>query len=88
MASASCFPIFPVCKIGDKKFVDGGYYDSLPINFALNMGATSIVAIDLNVDGTHKEFMNLPFVKYIKPSWSLGSFMFFLSIQLFAIIEH
>ncbi len=77
LASASCFPIFPVCKIGDKKFVDGGYYDNLPINFALNMGATSIVAIDLNVDGTHKEFMNLPFVKYIKPSWSLGSFMFF-----------
>lgn len=77
LASCSCFPIFPVCKIGDRRYVDGGYYDNLPINFALNLGADEIVAIDLNVEGTHKEYMNMPYVKYIKPSWHLGSFMFF-----------
>ncbi len=77
VASSSCFPIFPLCKIGNNNYIDGGYYDNLPINFAINMGAIEIVAIDLNYNYTHKEFLNYPFVKYIKPSWHLGSFFLF-----------
>ena len=77
LASASCFPLFPVCKIGDLSLVDGGYYDNLPINFALELGATEIVAVDLNYAITHKEYLNKPFIKYIYPSWNLGSFFLF-----------
>ena len=77
LASASCFPIFPVCKIGKESYVDGGYYDNLPVNFALNLGATDLVVIDLNPNITHKEFLNKPYVRYIHPTRSLGSFMLF-----------
>lgn len=77
LASTSCFPIFPVCKIGKESFVDGGYYDNLPINFALDLGATDITVIDLNPNITHPEFVNKPFTHYIHPSHDLGAFMHF-----------
>jgi NTE family protein len=75
LASASAWPIFPVCKIGDKSFVDGGYYDNLPINYAFRLGSDEVVAIDLNVIPIHPEYMKLSNVKYIKPTRSLGGFM-------------
>ena len=75
LASASAWPIFPICKIGDKSFVDGGYYDNLPINYALKLGADEVVAIDLNVIPIHPEYLNVSNVKYIKPTHSLGGFM-------------
>lgn len=77
LASASCFPIFPVCKINNVSYVDGGYYDNLPINFAINLGALDLVVIDLNPNITHKEFINKPYIKYIHPTRSLGSFILF-----------
>lgn len=77
LASASCWPVFPVCKIGDKTFVDGGYYDNLPINYCLRLGSDEVVAIDLNMEPTHKEYLNKSFVRYIKPTHNLGTFMQF-----------
>lgn len=77
LASASCWPVFPVCKIDGKSYVDGGYYDNLPINYALRLGAQEVVAIDLNMEATHKEYTNTRFVRYIKPTHNLGTFMQF-----------
>ncbi len=77
LASVSCFPIFPLSKVNDVMMIDGGYYDNLPINYALTLGAEEIVAVDLNFDITHKEFLKKPFVKYIHPSWHLGGFLRF-----------
>lgn len=77
LASASAFPILQVCKINGNSYIDGGYYDNLPINFALDLGAEDVVAIDLNPNITHKEFLNKPYIKYIHPSWPLGGFMKF-----------
>lgn len=77
LASASCFPLFPICKFGDLNLIDGGYYDNLPIDLALDMGAESVVAVDLNYAITHKEYMNMPNITYIHPSWSLGGFFYF-----------
>ncbi len=77
LASASCFPIFPVCKIGKENYVDGGYYDNLPINFAIDLGATDLTVIDLSPNITHREFLKKPFIRYIHPRRSLGSFMLF-----------
>lgn len=77
LASASCWPVFPVCKIDGKSYVDGGYYDNLPINYALRLGAQEVVAIDLNMEPTHKEYTNTRFVRYIKPTHNLGTFMQF-----------
>ena len=44
IASATCFPFFKRKKVGDNHFIDGGYYDNLPINLAAKMGADEIIA--------------------------------------------
>ncbi|MCR5786545.1 MAG: patatin-like phospholipase family protein, partial [Acholeplasmatales bacterium] len=77
LSSASCWPVFPISKIGDKSFVDGGYNDNLPINFCLKLGASEVVAIDLNPEPTHPEYLHKSFVKYIRPTHFLGTFMQF-----------
>lgn len=77
LASAACFPAFPMCKIENKYYIDGGYYDNLPIDYAIRQGAEEIIAIDLNFAINHKEYLNRPWITYIKPSWDLGSFLSF-----------
>ncbi len=77
LASSSCFPAFPVCKIDGRSYVDGGYSDNLPINLAFELGADFVLAVDLNVNITHKEHLNNDKIKYIVPSWPLGSFLHF-----------
>jgi NTE family protein len=79
-ASSACYPIFPIYKIGDKRFVDGGYNNNLPIDFALRLGATEIVAVLLHAVPKvpqHKEMMDLPFVTTVRPSRDTGSIMDF-----------
>ena len=78
LASATCFPAFKVKDIDNKKFIDGGYYDNLPINFAIDLGATNIIAVDLNEVGLIKKVKNkdIP-VKLIAPKNDLGSFLIF-----------
>ncbi len=77
LASASCFPVFPICKINGKQYIDGGYNDNLPIDFNLKLGASSVIAIDLKPYVTHKEYLNNPLIDYIYPKWDLGSFLYF-----------
>lgn len=77
LASSSAFPVFPVCEVDGKKYIDGGYYDSLPINFARSLGAEEIVAVDVSLSTTHEDELNSKDVIYIKSAWSLGSFLDF-----------
>lgn len=51
IASATCFPAFKMKKIENEKYIDGGYYDNLPINLAIDMGADQIIAVDLQAIG-------------------------------------
>ena len=79
-ASSACFPVFPVEKIDDKKYVDGFYTDNMPIEMAFNMGATEIVAVDMRLFGLKPKkpyLLNLPNVTYIAPYVSLGSMLDF-----------
>ncbi len=55
IASASCFPAFKVKNIDGNKYIDGGYYDNMPINLAIDMGATHIIAIDLKAIGIKRK---------------------------------
>ena len=71
LASSSAFPVF------GNKYIDGGYYDSLPINFARNLGAEEVVAIDVSLSTTHEEELSSNDVIYIKSAWSLGPFLDF-----------
>ena len=77
IASASCFPAFPIHKIDGQGYIDGGYYDNLPIDLAVKMGAQELVAVDLSPNPTHSKYLNVPYVTSIIPSWDLGSFLLF-----------
>lgn len=77
LASSSAFPVFPVCEVDGNKYIDGGYYDSLPINFARNLGAEEVVVIDVSLSTTHEEELSSNDVIYIKSAWSLGPFLDF-----------
>ena len=52
MASSSCFPFVRKCVIGDSSYIDGGYSDNLPVEMAMERGATTIIAVDLQAMGT------------------------------------
>lgn len=83
LASASCFPAFPLCQIDRSYYMDGGYYDNLPIHLALQFGATEIIAVDLHDQkATHPNYQADPVVHYLMPSWPLGSFLSFRPEQI------
>lgn len=75
--SCACFPVFPVHSFGGQSYIDGGYYNNLPISTAFKLGADEVVAIDLNYEGGHPGYFNHPLVRYIRPTRDLGSFMCF-----------
>lgn len=77
IASASCFPAFPIHYINKQGYIDGGYYDNLPISLALKMKADKIIAIELSREITHDHFNNRPYIKLIRPSYDLGGFLDF-----------
>lgn len=77
LASSAIFPLFPMHKIGDQMYLDGCYYDNLPIDLALRMGAANIIAVDLHTTPEHATYAKRPYVTYIKPSRSLGTMMNF-----------
>lgn len=77
LASAAIFPAFPMRKIGEEMFLDGGYYDNLPINMALRRGADQIIAIDLWNSITHARYVDRPGICYIHPSRPLGGMLMF-----------
>lgn len=77
LASCSLFPIFPVTTINNKQYMDGGYSDNLPIDFAFKLGAIKVIAIDLDEEITHQKYLENPYVDYIYPKWDLGSFLHF-----------
>lgn len=76
IASASCFPAFKIKQIDNNKFIDGGYYDNLPINLAIDMGADEVIAVDLRAVGNTKSVKNksVP-ITMIMPRNDIGNFL-------------
>lgn len=58
VASCTCFPAIKMKDIDDDTFIDGGFYDNVPINLAIDMGAEEIVAVDLNALGIRQKVKN------------------------------
>lgn len=78
LASATCFPVFKPTKIGKDLLVDGGYSDVLPINLAIELGATEIIAVDLRAIGIKQRVRNKDVkITYIAPNNKLDSFLMF-----------
>jgi len=78
IASATCYPAFKIKKINDEKYIDGGYYDTLPINLAIELGADRIIAVDLKAPGIRQKikYKNKEIISII-PNNNIGSFLKF-----------
>jgi len=77
ISSASCFPAFPVHTFKGQSYIDGGYYDNVPIDLAFDMGADEVIVVDMKVIPTHGHYLNKPKVIYTHPKIDLGAFMDF-----------
>lgn len=77
MASASCYPAFQLKEIDGKKFIDGGLFDNLPINIAIDLGADEVIAIDLKAPGVKQRPKKKIKVIKIKPNNKLTNFLNF-----------
>lgn len=77
IASASCFPAFPIHYIDKAGYIDGGYYDNVPISLAMSLGATRIIALELSTEVSHPHFENRPNIIMVRPSHDLGGFLDF-----------
>ena len=79
MASSACFPIFPKYKLNDRLYIDGGWRNNLPIDYALDLGADEVVAVILHsfppMPQKPHYYQDLPNVKVIEPSLPQGSIM-------------
>ena len=76
-ASGACYPVFPVMNVNGEDYVDGGYFDNIPVAPAFKLGATEAVVIDLKPKKNHEGYLHHPRIKYIKPSKDLGTFLNF-----------
>ena len=83
VASASCFPAARYAVIGDKKFVDGGYADNMPVKMAQDRGADRIIAVNLDAVGKlNKDVIEKAKEKgtdfvLAESSWDLGNWLAF-----------
>ena len=75
MASSACFPVFAPYEIDGIKYVDGAYYDNIPINFAIEKGADDIIAVDVDGVGLvkHPKAYKDVSIKRIFSRWDLGT---------------
>ncbi|MFV0255083.1 MAG: patatin-like phospholipase family protein, partial [Erysipelotrichaceae bacterium] len=78
IASCSAVPAFPPHKINDKSYIDGGFFDNLPIQSAIDYGATEIIAVDLDFLGNKRKYDEQQAqVHIINSNWDLGGFLDF-----------
>lgn len=81
MASATCYPAFQMKDIDGDKYIDGGFYDNLPVNLAIELGATEAIIVDLRAPGLKKLPKGNIKTTYIKPKNRISFFLDFNSKQ-------
>ena len=78
LASASCFPAFPIHEFNGHSYIDGGYHDNLPIDLAFKMGADEVIAVEITYGRvTHPHYENRPNITVVRPSLYNGQFLDF-----------
>lgn len=55
MASA-CFPAFKAYEIDNKKYLDGGIYDNLPVSILIDKNIKDIITVDISGPGIVRKF--------------------------------
>lgn len=78
LASASCFPAFPMTEINGQLYIDGGYCDNVPVDLAIRLGAERLIVVDLSEDKpTHPQIAQFPNITFIQPTRNLGTILSF-----------
>ena len=80
LASSSAFPAIHAHEIDGVEYIDGGYGDVLPIDMAVQKGATKVVAVRLKAPGIEmyqfQHHKNVD-ITIINPKWDLGNVLIF-----------
>lgn len=79
IASASCFPAFKPRTIERARFIDGGYYDNLPVELAARAGVEldEIWAVDVDGIGVKRNYKPDVPLRTVRSCWDLGNFLLF-----------
>lgn len=78
IASATCYPAFKIKNINHTKYIDGGIYDNLPLNLAIDLGADKIISVDLKALGIKQEVKEPEkIITTISPNNNIGSMLEF-----------
>lgn len=67
VASSTAYPIFPVKVIDSVEYVDGGYADNTPIDFALRLGAEEVIAVEMHRKPLHSGYIGRKGITMIHP---------------------
>ncbi len=77
VATASAYPAFPIKVIDGNEYVDGGYFDNCPVDYALRLGADEVVVLDLNPVPNHSQYIRRSNIHYLFPKSETGDFLDF-----------
>jgi NTE family protein len=73
LIASAYLPVFKMEKIGGKLYLDGGFYDNLPIRMLLGKGYRDLIAIRLHAIGRTRRVRKTGLnITYINPSDDLG----------------
>lgn len=88
LATASCFPAFKMKNIDNQNYIDGGYYDNMPIDLAIKLGAEEIIGVDLRAPGKRRKIKssNVP-IKLICSKNAMGNFLVLEKAQARRLIK-
>lgn len=73
IASSTVYPFFKMKKINNKKYVDGGLHNPVPIDYAKKLGADKIIVVNISLVGKHVKVKENENLIYIKPFSDVGS---------------
>lgn len=73
LVASACFPAFKPIEIDDEKYIDGGFYDNVPIELMASKGIKNIIVVDISGFGVPKSKYdeNLNIIP-IKSEYDLG----------------
>ncbi|BCA84701.1 patatin [Enterococcus saigonensis] len=78
-ASASFYPAMKATEIAGDYYIDGGYRNNVPVDVAVEQGATECIIVDVKGPGFTKKYrppQNVATISLSSP-WTLGSFLVF-----------
>lgn len=73
LLASACFPAFKPQQIDNKRFIDGGVYDNIPVSLMRKRGVKDIIVVDVSGIGIKRRIDDRGLnITYIKNSKDLG----------------